>query len=117
MGPRYYISVPYVTNDCICCAERKLIYKFMRLASKEGIRKDKIPSWIHRKYGEIVIWRVLADGTPGMSLPCVLCRKKLDKMSIQWRAHLGPVWHSSRDEFVPKSKSTCKQLTVLKFSV
>jgi hypothetical protein len=115
--PRCSGSVPYVVNDCICCAERKLLSKFLYQAKREGVHKAKVALWLYRKYGEIVVWRVLSDGSPGISLPCVLCRKALDKRCIRWRAHIGEVWHASSDENVPKSKSTVKQRVVMKFSV
>lgn len=106
-------SVPYVTNDCICCAERKFLHKLQLQASREGIRLGAFPRWVYRKFGRIIIWRDLADGTPGTSLPCVICRKALDRLKIEWTAHKGPVWHTNHD--APKSIPTHKQASKLSF--
>jgi hypothetical protein len=106
-------GMPYVTNDCICCAERKMIKKLELQASREGIRRDKFATWVHRKYGDMVVWRNLADGSPGLSLPCVICRKAIESKGIQWRAHLGHTWYTQ--ETAPKSRPTHKQMTMLGF--
>lgn len=102
-------------NDCICCAERKMIYQLQRCATKSGISQHKLSVWIHRKYGRMTVWRMRKDGVMGMSLPCILCRKQLDKFRIDWCAHLGTNWFSSRDEFPPISKPTTKQRAILGF--
>ena len=107
-------GVPYVTNDCICCAERKMLKKLELQASREGIRRDKFATWVHRKYGDMVVWRNLADGSPGLSLPCVICRKAIESKGIQWRAHLGPTWYTHQT--APKSRPTHKQITMLGFA-
>jgi len=91
-----------------------MIQKLKLQASREGVRSQKFALWVHRKFGDMVVWRNLADGSPGLSLPCVLCRKALEKLSIQWRAHLGPTWHSHND--APKSRPTHKQITMMGFS-
>jgi hypothetical protein len=92
-----------------------LVAKMLRQANKDGVGLAGFPRWLYRKHGEVVVWRVLADGKPGLSLPCVLCRKTLDRYHIEWRAHLGSTWHSSRDDDTPKSKPTIKQMKTLKF--
>jgi hypothetical protein len=107
--------MPLTHNDCICCAERKLIYNLQRCASKSGVAQHKFSVWIHRKFGRMVVWRIRKDGIMGMSLPCVICRKQLDKYRIEWVAHLGVDWYSSRDESPPRSKPTQKQCAVMGF--
>lgn len=111
---------PYVTcwttcearsaaSDCRTCAERKLIKDLQVEASRQGVHPSCMAWWIHRKYGDLVVVRVLFDGNMGTSLPCVVCRKVLDRMSIQWRAHIGTRWFKSTDPDVPNSRPTNKQ--------
>jgi hypothetical protein len=91
-----------------------MIKKLELQATREGVRRDKFASWVHRKYGNMIVWRNLADGTPGLSLPCVICRKAIEKLSIQWKAHLGSQWYTHID--APKSMPTHKQVTMMGFS-
>lgn len=102
-------------NDCHYCAERKLIKSLSLEATRQGVRQSQFPAWIHRKYGDLIVVRELGCGGLGTSLPCVICRKALERMSIQWRAHIGNQWYKSTDENVPQSKPTLKQRLVLGF--
>jgi hypothetical protein len=86
------------------------------VASRQGIRKTQMATWIHRKYGDLIVLRELSCGGLGTSLPCVLCRKALERMSIQWRAHVGTQWFKSTDDDVPQSKPTQKQRLTLGFT-
>ena len=96
-------------NDCICCSERKLIKRYLRISMREGIPLNKFPTWLHRKHGDLVIWRPRKDGVMGASMPCVMCRKAVEKYHIQWVAYTGEKWlHSNQDE-MPKSRPTNKQ--------
>jgi hypothetical protein len=92
-----------------------MIYDLRRAAQRDGVPNHRFSSWVHRKYGRIVIWRLLHDGTLGLSLPCVLCRKALENVHIEWMAHLGDTWYSSKDSDVPKSQPTHKQKNMLGF--
>lgn len=112
------VAVPYgpsVANDCHCCAERKMIRGLMLKASRQGVNASSFSTWVHRKYGDFVVLRILQDGGYGTSLPCVMCRKALDRLCIQWRAHIGPKWVRSTDEHVPRSRPTSRQRTTLGF--
>jgi hypothetical protein len=110
-------SVPYeVENDCHYCAERRMIKALKLEAQREGIHRACFSAWVHRKYGDLVIQRVLHDGTLGTSFPCVVCRKVLDKNLIQWKAHIGSRWIKSTDEDLPKSRPTQKQKYKLGFN-
>lgn len=91
------------------CAERRLIQYLRHRSRIEGIHPAAFSHWVHRKVGEIVITRIKCDGNLGTSVPCVCCRKILDRGSIQWRAHVGENWISSNDDDVPRSKPTQKQ--------
>jgi hypothetical protein len=105
-------SVPYVAmNDCHCCAERRLLKILTISARKTGVRN--VAHWIHRKFGDLVVFRERKDGLPGSSFPCVLCRKILDRNSIQWRAHVDTTWYRSNDPDLPKSRPTQRQRYVL----
>jgi hypothetical protein len=82
---------------------------------KSGNRPHKFTEWLHRKYGELVIIRENIYGD-AVSLPCVLCRKVLDKLDIRWTAHDGTRWvHSKKSEYVPPSIPTNKQKRTLGF--
>jgi hypothetical protein len=85
-------------------------------ARRSGIKRECFSTWVHRKYGDMIIFRTLHDGTPGVSLPCVICRKVLDKNSIQWKAHCGQQWFKSTDDNIPKSRPTQRQKYKLGFN-
>lgn len=110
-------SVPYeVINDCHYCAERRMIKSLKLLAQREGIHRACFSAWVHRKFGDLIVFRVLHDGSLGTSLPCVICRKILDRNYIQWKAHIGENWFKSTDENLPKSRPTQKQKYKLGFN-
>ena len=96
-------------NTCRRCAERNLLRKFVLEANRQGVHSACLAHWIHRKYGDFIVRRDLVNGGMGTSLPCVVCRKTLDRLAIQWRAHIGPRWVRSTDPDVPESKPTHKQ--------
>jgi hypothetical protein len=105
-----------VENDCLCCAERKMIKHMLRTCCKKGFDMSEFPHWLHRKYGTMVIYRLRNDGVMGISLPCVLCRKSIEKYKIQWTAFDGVEWiHSLQSDNVPKSRPTNKQRIWMKF--
>ena len=102
-------------SNCICCAERILIKKLYRDCIKKGNKPHKFPEWLHRKYGELVVERRTCYGL-GNSLPCVICRKAIEKIGIRWTAHDGTKWiHSEKSEYVPPSIPTNKQSRMLGF--
>ncbi len=52
----------------------------------------------------------------GISLPCVLCRKTIERYDICWVAHDGERWvHSKKTENLPPSIPTAKQKRNLGF--
>lgn len=122
MGSKYPIVSCYIgntsiiENDCLCCAERKMIRHMLRTCCKKGFDMSDFPTWLHRKYGPMVIYRLRNDGVMGISLPCVLCRKTIEKYKIQWIAYDGTNWiNSLQSENVPKSRPTNKQRIWMKF--
>ena len=98
-----------IGNTPHMCAERRFL-QYMKYRSRiEGVRPSGFTHWLHRKLGNIIILRIRCDGSQGTSIPCVFCRKVLDRECIQWQAHSGERWVSSRDETPPTSKLTQKQ--------
>jgi len=84
---------------------------------KKGVKNHNFSKWVHRVYGDLQIYRMRRDGIVGCSLPCVLCRKAIERAGLQWTAYDGEKWvHSKKTENLPKSKPTHKQRKVLKFS-
>ena len=96
-----------VGNTCHCCAERRLIGFLREQARRAGVAPARFSHWIHRKHGVFTVARTRRDGEPGISLPCVICRKMLDKLCITWRAHIGALWVTQYD--APPSRPTQNQ--------
>ena len=103
-------------NTCHRCAERNLIRELRLEAGRQGVHSWCLARWFHRKYGDLIIFRKLGNGSMGTSLPCVICRKALDRMALQWRAHIGQRWVRSTDLDVPDSRPTNRQYRVWKNS-
>ena len=106
-----------VKSDNICCAERRLIRNLKHDFLKKGCKNHQFSSWVNRKHGALVICRETSYGD-GISLPCVLCRKMIEKYKFKWIAYDGERWvHSCRSVNIPKSRPTNKQVRVLGFSL
>lgn len=86
-----------------------MISLLMEYSRRAGVPKARFSHWTKRKYGTLIIQRVRKDGQPGTSMPCVVCRKVLDRTRIQWTAHVNATWVRSTDDDVPVSKPTNKQ--------
>jgi len=103
-------------SDSTCCAERRLIKNLKHEFLKKGYKNHQFSSWMNRKHGALVICRETSYGD-GISLPCVLCRKMIEKYNFKWIAYDGERWvHSCRSVNVPKSRPTNKQVRALGFS-
>lgn len=64
----------------------------------------------------MIIWRPRADGSVGTSIPCVLCRRAIEKNNIRWVAYDGEKWVDSvKCHHLPISRPTSKQARVLGF--
>ena len=96
-----------ITNSCHCCAERRLIKQLEQEAIRKNVPKYRFGDWVHRKYGELVIYRMRKDGILGRSIPCVLCLKAMNKRKLNWTAYDGEKWVTR--ENAPKSVPTGKQ--------
>jgi hypothetical protein len=81
-------------------------------AKRQGVHPSCLAYWIHRKYGDFIVKKIRKDGLPGTSLPCVMCRKALERSAIQWRAHIGHDWYRSTDPATPESHPTNRQRTL-----
>jgi hypothetical protein len=76
------------------------------------VKSHNFAKWLHRKHGTLVIWRHRKDGVMGNALPCVICRKAMEKYNIQWIAGIGgdDKWVNSKNpENLPSSMPTNKQ--------
>ena len=93
-----------------------MIKTLKRVATRKGVPNYKLSKWIHRTQGVMVITRNRRCGDQGISLPCVLCRKALEKYKIHWSAmtNYGRV-NSERSDDLPKSVPTGKQKRHYKF--
>ena len=79
---------------------------------KKGYKPHQFTEWLHRKHGELIVSRQNIYGD-AISMPCVICRKAMEKHNISWRAHDGCQWvHCSE---APPSRPTSKQMRVLGF--
>jgi hypothetical protein len=109
---------PIVENDCICCAERKMIDRLLRESRRKGVKPHNFSRWVHRIYGDFLIIRNRKDGITGISLPCVLCLKAMERKNIQWTAYSsdGRWVRSGQDDDIPSSKPTSKQIRMLSFT-
>jgi hypothetical protein len=97
------------------CGERRLIKHLFRECMIRGNRPHQFTNWLHRKYGELVVQRKTGYGH-GNSLPCVLCRKALERVGLKWVAYDGSNWvHSKKTICLPISIPTNKQQRVLGF--
>jgi len=104
-------------SDCTNCAERRLIKNLKHNFLKKGYKNHQFKSWVNRKYGTLVICRKTSYGV-GISLPCILCRKMIDKYNLKWIAYDGKEWiHSYKSIHVPKSRPTNKQRKHLGFGL
>jgi len=91
-----------------------MIKTLERESHRKGVPPHKFPRWVHRVYGDLVVYRMRQDGVMGMSFPCVLCRKSLERSKIQWTAHMGMEWfHSVQSTELPESRPTNKQRRLL----
>jgi hypothetical protein len=111
----YMSKGPEMISNNHMCAERQLIRRLYRECLKKGYKSHQFTEWLHRKYGHLIIMRrnTLGDA---ISLPCVLCRKMIERYDICWTAHDGHQWvHSKKSNQLPQSIPTAKQKRNLGF--
>ena len=111
----YMSKGPEIVSNNHMCSERQLIRYLYRECMKKGYKPHQFTDWLHRKYGELVVSRQNIYGD-AISLPCVMCRKAMEKFDIRWKAHDGCRWvHSKKTECLPISLPTAKQKRNLGF--
>ena len=94
------------------CAERIVLGKWMRLAKQHGVPRHAMVYWIRRKTGgSLVVQRFLSDNTAGCSLPCVLCRKEIERydLAVCCMVRSGETVVSFYGKDLPPSELTCSQ--------
>lgn len=77
----------FVVPSGTTCAERRMIRKIKLEASRRGVAGHAMVAWARRKFGFMSIERPRADGSPGVSLPCICCTQALQKFTLRWVAH------------------------------
>ncbi len=106
---------PEMISNNHMCADRQLIRHLYRECLKKGCKSHQFTGWLNRKYGQLTVYRQNIHGD-AISLPCVLCRKMIERYDICWVAYDGMRWvHSKKTEQLPSSTPTPKQRRLLGF--
>uniref|UniRef100_A0A383WIR3 Uncharacterized protein n=1 Tax=Tetradesmus obliquus TaxID=3088 RepID=A0A383WIR3_TETOB len=97
-----------------CCAERNLLAAWVTRASRAGVPRHQVVHWVRRKAGgSITVWRHLADGSLGVSVPCVVCKAALARFDLRVTCMVAPgQWYCGRltEPGAPRVKPTSGQL-------
>lgn len=108
-------GVLVIDSNSHMCAERQLIRRLYIRCLKDGYKPHQFRDWLIRKHGHLIIQRSNTLGD-AKSVPCVMCRKMIERYDIPWAAYDGNKWvHSQRDICLPVSKPTNKQRRILGF--
>ncbi len=96
------------TSTHRCCAERNLLARWVLDAVRHGVRRHRVVTWVRRKSGgDVVIWR----GPGRCSVPCVLCRRALEKFDMRITCTLSNGGRfAGRLQDAPPSKLTSRQM-------
>ena len=86
-GPKRLVLKAYtkgleITNNPLCCAERRLLTEIYKKAERKGVKQHNKAKWIHRKYNKITIERETSLGM-GNSFPCIYCRNSLEMLDMR----------------------------------
>lgn len=112
------LTLDSIESNHRLCAERRLIEKWSYIAKKHGITRCKQAHWIRRKFGsDIMIWRMLANGKLGVSIPCIYCCKEI--VSLDLTVHCinltGQQYHGKLSDInAPSSSLTGAQRRIFK---
>ena len=98
------------SNTWRTCAERNLIEILIHEIRRKGVPPHKAAYYFNSKHGIVTISRMLGTGEQGNSLPCILCRRRMEEFGIRWKAYYKGRWVDSSHSDVPDSKLTHKQL-------
>lgn len=96
-----------------CCAERNLLSSWVIKAQKQNVPRHQVICWVRRKAGgQLTVWRQLADGTLGVSVPCIVCRNVLAAFDLRVKCMVAPgEWFRGylTDKDAPQAKLTSAQ--------
>lgn len=96
-----------------CCAERNLLNAWVLKANRQNVPRHQVVHWVRRKAGaELTIWRQLADGTLGASVPCCWCKAFLEVFDLRVRCVVSKgEWFEGRltEQGAPAVKLTSGQ--------
>ena len=92
-----------VCNDHTLCAERRLLSTALRAASRRGVPSHALVRWVRKQLGGgvTVHRRTHGDTKDGVSLPCLLCARQLDKFQLHWSAFDGARWVTDETNTTP----------------
>lgn len=90
-----------------CCAERNVLAKWVTRAVRSGVPPHRVIAWVRRKSGgDVCVWR----GPGQCSVPCILCRRVLEKFDMRVTCTLQDGAHfAGRLQDAPPSKWTSRQ--------
>ena len=96
----------YTGSNCHNCAERNLINIFYKASIKHNVTSYKRTVWIYKRMKKITV----LNSTGGPSIPCIYCKKELDKYNpiITYKNCEGN-WISERSHDITESKMTSGQ--------
>jgi len=96
-----------VSNNVRTCAERRLLEVLTREARIRGVPSHRVVHFVRRAAGQMEVTRLTARGDAACSLPCLLCRRRLEVFHVRWCATdwSGPV----TDRTAGPSKMTQRQ--------
>ncbi|KAF6252587.1 hypothetical protein COO60DRAFT_515869 [Scenedesmus sp. NREL 46B-D3] len=93
---------------------RNLLHAWVAKATRSGVPRHQVVHWVRRKAGaSITVWRHLADGSLGVSVPCVVCKETLAQFDLRVTCMVAPgQWYCGRltDPGAPPAKATSGQL-------
>lgn len=92
---------------------RNLLAAWVARASRAGVPRHQVVHWVRRKAGgSITVWRHLADGSLGVSVPCVVCKAALARFDLRVTCMVAPgQWYCGRltEPGAPTAKATSAQ--------
>lgn len=97
-----------------CCAERALLDAWVTMATKNGVPSHSVVHWVRRKTrGYMRVERYVHGNVAGCCVPCILCRKELERFDMFVRCTLvqGDVFEGKlhEDSKAPPSRFTSMQ--------
>lgn len=75
-----------VQNNVRTCAERRAIELLKQRALRKGVSAHNVWRFLYRALNFCVITRRQKNEQLSISLPCVCCRRQLDRLGVRWSA-------------------------------